>query len=150
MLLLALIALPLLEVAAFVAVGLAVGWLLAIVLLAGTSLLGVFVLRAESRAALASVSLAASQGRSPGPAAVDAALGLLGAVLLVVPGFVTGALGAVLLISPTRHALRRTLSRRLARRVMGFGVAVQRFGPRASPADVDATAIDDDRPQLGR
>jgi hypothetical protein len=33
---------------------------------------------------------------------------------------------------------------------MRFGVAVQRFSPRASPADVDATAIDDDRPQLGR
>ena len=149
MLLLALIALPLLEVAAFVAVGLAVGWLLAIVLLAGTSLLGVFVLRAESRAALARVSLAASEGRSPGPAAVDAALGLLGAVLLVVPGFVTGALGAVLLISPTRHAVRRMLSRHLAGRVMRFAVVAERFSTRPAPADVDATAIEGDRAQLG-
>jgi UPF0716 protein FxsA len=150
MFLLALIAVPLLEVAAFVAVGLSVGWPLAIALLVGMSLLGVVALRAEGRAALAGVSLAASERRSPGPAAVDAALGLLGAVLLVVPGFVTGVLGAVLLISPTRHALRRTLSRHLARRVMRFGVAAQRFSPRASPADVDATAIDDDRAQLGR
>src|SRR5262249_33118223 len=144
MFLLALIVLPLVEVAAFVAVGLSVGWLLAIALLAGTSLLGVFALRAEGRAALAGVSLAATERRMPGPAALDAALGLLGAVLLVVPGFVTGALGAVLLISPTRHALRRTLSRRLARRVVRFGVAAERFSPRAGPADVDATAIDDD------
>jgi UPF0716 family protein affecting phage T7 exclusion len=106
MFLLALIAVPLLELAAFVAVGLSVGWLLAIALLAGMSLLGVFALRAEGRAALAGVSLAASERRSPGPAAVDAALGLLGAVLLVVPGFVTGVVGAVLLISPTRHARR--------------------------------------------
>jgi UPF0716 protein FxsA len=150
MFLLALIAVPLLELAAFVAVGLSVGWLLAIALLAGMSLFGVVALRAEGRAALAGVSLATWERRSPGPPALDAALGLLGAMLLVLPGFVTGAVGAVLLISPTRHALRRTLSRRLARRVMGFGVAVQRFGPRASPADVDATAIDDDRPQLGR
>jgi UPF0716 protein FxsA len=150
MFLLALVAVPLLELAAFVAVGLAVGWLPAIALLAGMSLLGVVALRTEGRAALAGVSLAASERRPPGPAALDAALGLLGAVLLVVPGFVTGALGAVLLISPTRHALRRTLSRHLARRVMRFWVVAERFSPRARPADVDATAIDDDRAQLGR
>jgi UPF0716 protein FxsA len=150
MFLLALIALPLLEVAAFVAVGLAVGWLLAIALLAGASLLGVLALRAEGRAALAGVSLAASERRSPGPPAVDAALGLLGAVLLAVPGFVTGALGALLLISPTRHAVRRMLSRHLAVRVMRFAVTAERFSPRPHPAAVDATAIDDDRAQLGR
>jgi UPF0716 protein FxsA len=150
MFLLALIAVPLVELAAFVAVGLSAGWLLAIALLAGMSLLGVVALRAEGRAALASVSLAAWERRSPAPAALDAALGVLGAVLLVVPGFVTAAVGAVLLISPTRHVLRRALSRHLARRVMRFGVAVQRSSPRASPANVDATAIDDDRPQLGR
>jgi UPF0716 protein FxsA len=149
MFLLALIAVPLLELAAFVAVGLSLGWLPAIALLAAMSLLGVFALRTEGRAALAGVSLAASERRSPGPAAVDGALGLLGAVLLAVPGFVTGALGAVLLISPARRVLRRALSRHLARRVMLFGFAAQRFSPRARPADVDATAIDDDLAQLG-
>jgi UPF0716 protein FxsA len=96
------------------------------------------------------MSLAASERRSPGPAALDAALGLLGAVLLVVPGFATGAVGAVLLISPTRHALRRALSRHLARRVMRFGFAAQRFTPRAGPADVDAIWIDNDLAQLSR
>jgi UPF0716 protein FxsA len=150
MFLLALIAVPLLELAAFVAVGLSVGWLLAIALLAAMSLLGVLALRAEGRAALAGVALAASERRSPGPAALDAALGLLGAVLLVVPGFVTGVVGAVLLISPTRHALRRALSRHLARRVMLWGFAAQRFSPRAGPADVDSSAIDEDLAQLGR
>jgi UPF0716 protein FxsA len=148
MFLLALIAVPLLELAAFVAVGLSLGWLPAITLLAAMSLLGVAALRAKSRAAFAGVSLAASERRSPGPAALDAALGLLGAGLLVVPGFVTGALGAVLLISPTRDALRRALSRHLARRVMRFGFAAQRFTPRAGPADVDASASDEELPQL--
>jgi UPF0716 family protein affecting phage T7 exclusion len=71
MFLLALIAVPLLELAAFVAVGLSVGWLLAIALLAGMSLLGFVAVRAEGRAALAGVSLASSEHRSPGPAAVD-------------------------------------------------------------------------------
>jgi UPF0716 protein FxsA len=153
MFLLVLIAVPLVEVAAFVAVGAAAGWVLAVALLLGTSLLGVFMLRAVSRGALVRITRAASARRSPGPAAVDAALGLLGAVLLVVPGFVTDALGLPLLFPPTRRFVRRALSRQIARRVMGVAVVAERFAPAASamaPADVESTAVDDERGQLGR
>lgn len=153
MFLLALIAVPIVEVAAFVSVGLAAGWPIAVALLLGTSLLGVFVLRAESRAALVSISRAASERRSPGPTAVDAALGVLGAVLLVVPGFVTAALGLPLLFPPTRRVVRRALSRQIARRVLRVVSVAERFSPAAAarpPADIDATAVDDDRGRLGR
>jgi UPF0716 protein FxsA len=154
MLLLALLAVPLVEVLAFVAVGLAIGWWLAVALLLGTSLLGVLVLRAEGRAALARVSLAASERSSPGPAAVNAALGLLGALLLVVPGFVTDALAVPLLLGPTRALVRRLLSRHLARRVTRFVVVARRFGPSAAPThpaeDIEATAIEDEPRQLER
>jgi UPF0716 protein FxsA len=152
MLLLAVLLPPLVEVAAFVAVGLAAGWLVAVALLLGTSVLGAFVLRAESRAGLARVSLAVSQSRPPGPAAIDAALGLLGGVLLVIPGFVTDVLAVPLLLPPTRRLVRRQLSRRLARRVMRFATMAERFGaraPRTPPADVDATAIEDEPGRLG-
>jgi UPF0716 protein FxsA len=153
MVLIALIAVPVVEVLAFVAVGLAIGWAWAVALLLGTSLVGVLMVRAESRAGLARVSLAASEGRVPVPAAVEAALGLLGAVLLLLPGFVSGAVGLVLLIPPTRRAVRRTLSRHFARRVMRFGAVAQRFGSRGPgmrPADVDATAVEDDPRELDR
>ncbi len=156
MFLLAFIVFVLLEVLAFVAVGLAIGWGLAIALLLGVSLLGVFVLRAEGRAVFARVSLAASERRPPGPAAVEAALGMLGAILLVFPGFLTGAVGLALLLPPTRRLVRRLLSRHLARRVTRFVVAAQRFGPRAGgavrprPADVEGSAIEDEPEQLGR
>jgi UPF0716 protein FxsA len=153
MLVLALLALPLVEVAAFVAVGLAAGWLVAVALLLGTSLLGVLVLRAESRFALARVSAAVAQNRPPGPKLVDAALGLLGGALLLIPGFVTDVLALPLLLPPTRHLIRRALSRRLAQRAMRFATMAGRFGTRVSGvpyADVDATAIDDEPQQLGR
>jgi UPF0716 protein FxsA len=152
MLLLALLAAPLVEVAAFVAVGLTAGWLVTVAVLLGTSVLGVLVLRVESRAALARVSVAMSQHQPPGPAAVDTALGLLGGVLLVIPGFVTDVLAVPLLLPPTRHRVRRQLSRRLARRVMRFATVAERFGARASgmpPADVDATAIEHEPGRLG-
>jgi UPF0716 family protein affecting phage T7 exclusion len=68
-----------------------------------------------------------------------------------VPGFITDALGALLLFAPTRALLRRWVSRRYARRVMSFAATAARFAPRdraAGPADVESTAVEDDPGQL--
>ena len=152
MVLLVLIAVPVVEVFVFIEVGLAIGWVLATVLLVGASLLGVRLLRVEGRSALRRVSLAVSEGRPAGAAALDGALGFLGCILLVVPGFVTDAFGALLLFRPTRALLRRWVSRRYARRVMSFAATAARFAPREPavwPADVESTAVEDDPGQLG-
>ncbi len=162
MLLLALIAVPLVEVLAFVEVALAIGWPLALLLLLGTSVLGVQLLRVQGRAAVARASLAVAERRPSADAALDGALVLLGAALLALPGFVTDALGALLLLPPTRRLLRRRLSRRYAARLMGFLARPVRFaggrrsaderfaeGERARrEADVDSTAFDDDLDRL--
>jgi UPF0716 protein FxsA len=152
MFVLVLIGLPVVEAFVFIEVGLAIGWLLATVLLLGTSLLGVPVLRMQGRAAIERVSLAVSERRPPRRAAIDGALGLLGAMLLIVPGFVTDALGALLVFPPTRTLGRLWISRRYARRVMAFVAAAGRFASgdrRARLADVESTAVEDDRDQLG-
>jgi UPF0716 protein FxsA len=152
----ALILLAAVEVLAFIEVGHAIGWLGAVVLLLGTSLIGTQILRIQGRAAIGRVSLAVSEHRAPGRAALDGVLGLLGGLLLVVPGFVTDALGALLLFRPTRTLARRWMSHHYAGRVMSFVATSGRFasgsrGNRASrPADVDSTAIDDDLERLGR
>jgi UPF0716 protein FxsA len=153
MVFLALLAAPLVEVAAFVAVGLTAGWVVDVALLLGTSVLGVLVLRLESRAAIARVSVAVSPHQPPGPAAIDSALGLLGGVLLAIPGFVSDVLAVALLVPPTRRIVRRQLSRRIAQRVMRLATVAERFGARGSPrrhADVDATAVDDEPRGLHR
>lgn len=152
MFLLVLIGVPAVEVFVFIEVGLAIGWIPATALLVGISLLGVPLLRVQGHAALQRVSLAVSERRPAGAAALDGALGFLGCVLLVAPGFVTGALGALLLFPPTRALLRRWIARRFARRVMSFAAAAARFAPRDRPvwpADVESTAVEDDRDQLG-
>jgi len=152
MFLLVLIAMPAVEVFVFIEVGLAVGWVLATALLVGTSLAGVALLRGQGRSALRRISLAVSEGRPAGGAALNGALGFLGCMLLVVPGFVTDAFGALLLFPPTRAVLRRCVARRYAGRVMSFAATAARFAPgdRAVwPADVESTAVEDDRDQLG-
>jgi UPF0716 protein FxsA len=150
---LALALLFILEVFVFVEVALAIGWLLASLLLIGTSLLGVPLLRIEGRRALRRLSLAVSERRAAGGAALDGALGFVGCVLLVVPGFVTDAFGALLLLSPTRALVRRWISRRYARVVMSFAGTTARFASRDRtvwPADVESTAVEGDWRELDR
>jgi UPF0716 protein FxsA len=153
MFVLLLIAVPLVEVFVFIEVGEAIGWLLALLLLLGTSVLGVQLLRIQGRAAIERVSLAVSGQRPSADAAIDGALGFLGAALLVIPGFVTDALGALLLLRPTRALARRRLSRHYAARLVGFLSRTGRFATRARPrppADVESTAFDDDIDRLDR
>ena len=153
MLVLLLIGVPALEVLAFVEVGLAIGWLPAVLLLLGTSVLGGWLVRIQGRSAIQRVSLAVSERRAPARAAIDGALGFFGGLLLVVPGFLTDALGALLLLGPTRALARRWLSRHYAGRTMSFVATTGRFASRARgvrPADVESTAVEEDRDQLGR
>lgn len=153
MFVLVLIGVPVLEVFVFIEVGRAIGWLAALLVLLGTSVLGAQLLRIQGRSAIERVSLAVSERRAPAGAAIDGALGLLGGVLLAVPGFVTDLLGAILLFPPTRAFARRRLSRRYAVRAMSFLASTGRFGSggrQGRPADVDSTALDDDLDQLGR
>jgi UPF0716 protein FxsA len=152
MFVLLLIALPVAEVIVFIEVGLALGWLWALVLLVGTSMLGVQLLRIQGRAAIERVSLAMSERRAPGAAALDGALGFLGGLLLVVPGFISDVFGVLLLATPTRKLARRWISRHYAGRVMRFVAATGRFGAggRMRPADIDSTAVEDDQGWLER
>jgi UPF0716 protein FxsA len=152
MFLLFLIAVPIVEVFVFIEVGHAIGWLAAVVLLLGTSALGVWLVRIQGRSAIERVSLAVSERRPPARAAIDGALGFLGGLLLVVPGFLSDALGALLLFPPTRALTRRWLSHHYAGRAMGFVVRTGRVASRdrgAHPADVESTVVDDDSDQLG-
>ncbi len=153
MFLLLLIALPVAEVFAFIEVGGAIGWLPAVVILLATSVLGAQLLRIQSRSAIERVSQAVSERRAPARAALDGVLNFGGALLLVVPGFVTDACGVLLLLPPTRSLARRWLTRHYTGGAMRFVASTGRFasgerGPR--PDDVDSTAIDDDVPQLDR
>ncbi len=103
-LLLAVLALPFLELAAFIAVAEAIGFLWALALIAATSLAGAMVLRhaggnhiARVRVAMGANSFTSLQADGAG------ALTLLAGILLLIPGFITDALGLLLLLAPLRR-----------------------------------------------
>ncbi|HEV7936745.1 MAG TPA: FxsA family protein [Solirubrobacteraceae bacterium] len=153
MLVLLLIGVAVIEVFAFIEVGHAIGWLVAVVLLLGTSVFGARMLLIQGRLAIQRVSLALSEHRAPGNTVIEGALGFLGGMLLLIPGFVTDVLGALLLLPLTQRLTRRWMSRRYAGRVMSFVATAGRFAPgdrvRRS-ADVESTLLEEDPDQLGR
>ena len=126
---LALAALAVAEIAAFVAVVHAIGGAWALLLLAVSCVAGLALLRREGVRGWRAFRSAAEDGRPPGPQVTDSLVGLGGALLLAVPGFITAIAGLVLLLPPGRLLARRGIERATERQ-MGAAVAGDLFGPR--------------------
>lgn len=107
---------PVLEIVVIVLVWHVIGWwtLLALAL---CFLAGVLVIRTASREALREVRSAMSSGRPPAPEVADAPQLVFGGVLLLIPGFITSALGLLLILPGMRSISRRLLQLMVARRV---------------------------------
>ncbi|MGH3978237.1 MAG: FxsA family protein [Pseudonocardiaceae bacterium] len=103
------------EVAVLVAVGDAIGVLPTIGLLLLASLVGAWLLRREGTRTIGAFSEAVRTRRPPHRELVDGVLIAAGGVLIVVPGFVSDALGLLLLLPPTRALLRRRMLRSASR-----------------------------------
>ena len=117
------------EIALFVAVTHLVGGAWAVLLIAGFSIVGMALLRREGVRGWRAFQAAAAAGRPPGAQVTDSLVGLLGALLLALPGFLTAVAGLVLLLPPGRILARRGVERFTERRV-GAAVAGDLFGPR--------------------
>ena len=144
--LLLLILWPIAELFVAIKVAEAIGVLLTVVLLLAGWPLGMWLARTQGRAAWRRLSAAVAGGRPPGREVIDGALVLAGAILLIIPGFITDGVGLLLLLAPTRAVAREALTRNFQSRLV---VAATRFSRTPHSAyDVDSTATDLDSPQL--
>jgi UPF0716 protein FxsA len=108
----AVLLLPVAEVATFVLIALLIGWFWAVCLLLATTALGILALRRSGRhdidrfrAAFAQDGIRAIHLESPGFGP------MLGGILLVFPGFITDVLGAMLLVPAFRRYFSRAIRR---------------------------------------
>ena len=109
-LLLALLALPLAELAAFIAVAATIGLIWAFALVLAGSLAGALVLRHAGGNHIARVRVALGEGGFTALQADSSGfLILLAGILLLIPGFITDIAGLLLLIAPLRQALGTAL-----------------------------------------
>ncbi|HEY9481990.1 MAG TPA: FxsA family protein [Micromonosporaceae bacterium] len=117
------------EVVAFIIVGKLIGFGFALLLLLASMALGAVLLRQEGLRAWRRYQSVAAAGERPGPHLTRSLVGLLGALFLLVPGFITDVLGLALFVPPIRTLASRGLTvlagRQLASAAMG-----DLFGPR--------------------
>lgn len=105
------------EVAAFVAVGEHIGFGWAFLILIGVSALGPLLVKRVGLGVVARTQDRLARGDVPSRELLDGVVVLAAGVLICVPGFISDALGLLLLIGPVRHLVIRVAGRRVAGRV---------------------------------
>ncbi|MCF2532227.1 FxsA family protein [Yinghuangia soli] len=137
--LLPLVAVPILEIYLISRVGTAIGAGNTVLLLLAGVIAGALVIRYEGRRALRRLQNAMTENAGPhdtvaavpGPAtnraAADAGLAIAGGVLLIIPGFISDALGLLCILPFTRPLVRRLIGGAVGSQVAKrtrFGAAV--------------------------
>jgi UPF0716 protein FxsA len=116
---LALLVVPVVEIAAIIAVGRVIGGWQTLLLLVLESLLGAWIVKREGAKTWTALQDALRSGRMPSRQLSDAALVLIGGTLLLTPGFVTDIFGFFFILPLTRPITRVWLETVVARRLLG-------------------------------
>jgi UPF0716 protein FxsA len=145
-LLLLFVVVPIVEIYVIVQVGSAIGVLPTIVLLIADAVIGTWLFRREGRKAWAALQLAIAEHRVPTKEVTDGALVVVGAALMLAPGFVTDAVGLLCVLPPSRAVLRRLISIWVARRLLGAGSVLPGERSRRRQGDVIEGEVLDDQP----
>jgi UPF0716 protein FxsA len=101
-----LLALPFIELWVAIAVADAIGWPFTLLFLMAMSFSGLVLLRRQGTSVWRRANAEMSAGRVPTAQLLDGAMVIVGGVSLMVPGFVTGIFGALLMLPPVRALLR--------------------------------------------
>jgi len=141
-----LVVVPIAEIWVIIKVGEAIGTAPTIGLLILDAVLGSLLVRSQGRAAWRRFTDALAAGRVPARETLDGVLVIFGGALVIAPGFLTDAIGALFLLPPSRAALRRAVTRRMTGGLLGAAGArlARRRRPPSTPPpyDVDGTAVD--------
>jgi len=125
----AFVVVPLVEIYVLIQVGQVIGVWWTLLLLIADSIYGGWLIRHEGGRAWQALTNALNSGQMPAKELADAALILVGGTLMLSPGFVTDAMGIVLILPFTRPVARRVLTRVVSKRLVAGFVDV-RQGPR--------------------
>jgi UPF0716 protein FxsA len=116
------------------------GWLPTVGLMALDAVVGGWLLKTQGRQTWRRFVDTTAKGRIPHQEVLDGALVIVGAAFLMAPGFLTDAVGLVLLIHPTRSLVRRGVFKTISRRFSNSARWMQRFDKHPRDYDVEGTA----------
>src|SRR5690554_3905658 len=106
-----LLLLPFLEIAGFIWVGGQIGILATLAAIVVTAVIGVLIIRWQGMGLVLDSRAMMARGEIPAKAFAEAMMLAIAGLLLLIPGFLTDAMGLLLLIPPVRAALFALLSR---------------------------------------
>lgn len=141
--LLLLLAYPLIEIALFIEIGGAIGLWPTLAIIVLTAVIGGYIMRRQGLASLREAQTRLAAGENPNRALADTAMIMIAGVLLLLPGFLSGAIGAVLLLPPVRTMLFGWMGRRAAFVTMQARRA-GRVWPGGETVDGEFTRVDPD------
>jgi len=156
-LLLALLCVPLLELYVIIQVAGGFGTGETILLLIAVSVVGAWMVRRSGLGVLNQIRVRLERGELPTGELVDGLLILIAGALMLTPGFITDAVGLLLLFFPTRLVVRSLLVRHFTKKVNlhgwtagpggqgGFGFGYASGGGRRRPGGPDVRDVDDVR-----
>jgi UPF0716 protein FxsA len=121
MVLLLLLSAVILELYVMVQVASVIGALPTVLAIVAISLAGAWLVKIEGLGVLRRMQRTVQAGELPADEAVDGLLVSAGGLLMLVPGFISGAIGLFLLLPPVRAVIRPFTRGRIRRRFRGAG-----------------------------
>jgi UPF0716 protein FxsA len=125
LLVVAFIAVPLIEIYVIIQVGQVIGAWWTILLLIADSLFGSWLIKREGGRAWVALRTALQEGRLPHRELADGVLILVGGTLMLTPGFVSDFFGILCILPFTRPVGRRVLAGLIGRKLVGASFATR-------------------------
>lgn len=135
-LLLLFITVPLVEFFLLMKIGMRIGIVPTIATIFITGIIGAWLTRVQGLRTLRRFQKATQEGRLPHEEVMDGVLILVAGAVLLTPGFLTDAIGFLLLAPPVRLAFRKQLSKHLMGRVQFVGTGASQMGRGADGRNV--------------
>ncbi len=124
---------PIIEVLLLIKVGHAIGAFPTLLILVAEAIIGAWLMRKEGSKAWQALRDSLTTGRMPARELTDAALVLVGGLLLMLPGFFTDVIGFVFLLPFTRPLARSIVGFFAAKQVQKAGVSIDLARARTRP-----------------
>lgn len=120
---------PLIEIALFVLIGGAIGLWPTLAWVIGTAVFGSWLIRRQGQRAQFALRHGLAAMSDPVSPAAHGTMLVFAGILLILPGFLTDAIGLLLLLPPVRNMLASPITARFSVRTAGFrGTSTRRPG----------------------